>query len=361
MEKTIIHTLQLQDFRNFQTKEFSFEDNQTLILGNNGQGKTNILEGISLLSTGRSFRAKQLSDCVRTGTEVAHIEVHARIDDEDLKLGSAVVSSLSELSKRASTRFKRNGTAKRRSDVVGTLKTVLFRPEDMELITDGPSYKRDFLNDVLIQVSTSYAKALREYEKALKHRNKLILQLRDGFVSRKDFVFWDTLLIKHGDLLTRERKRFLFFINDFVEFPIKGEVVYEESVINEERLHTYAVAEVAAGKTLVGPHRDNVTVRFSLNKDLDTKKDLTDVSRFGSRGQQRMAVLWLKIAALQFIEKETKITPVLLLDDMFSELDETNREIIFTLFANRQVIMTSAEELKMLPEECTKGKIIELL
>ena len=354
MEKTSILTLQLQDFRNFTSKVVSFDPNQTLILGNNGQGKTNVLEAISLLSTGRSFRAKLLSDCVRTGQDMAHVGLKAKIDGEELELAVAIVSNTSELAKRASTRFKKNGVAKRRGDVVGLLKTVLFRPEDMELVTDGPSYKRDFLDDVLIQVSSPYAKSLHEYERALKHRNKLILQLREALVTRADFVFWDALLIKHGDILTRERKRFLHFLNTYVVFPIRGEVEYEESLMNEERLHTYAVAEVAAGKTLVGPHRDSFTIRLELSGST-----LSDVARFGSRGQQRMAVLWLKIAALQFIERETHITPVLLLDDMFSELDETNREIIFKLFSGRQVIMTSAEELEMLPPECKEGKVIE--
>ena len=355
MQKSTITSLVLQDFRNFTRQEFELDPDQTLILGDNGHGKTNILEGISFLSTGRSFRAKLLSDCVREEAEVAHISTKTFIEDEELELGASIVSKASEYSSRASTRFSKNGVKKRRSDVIGVLKTVLFRPEDMELITDGPSYKRDFLDDVLIQVSLTYAKSLREYEKAIKHRNKLILQLREGLVTRKDFIFWDVLLIKHGDVLTRERKEFLFFVNDFVNFPLKGEVTYDESIMSEDRLHHYAIEEVAAGKTLVGPHRDNFFIKLQLSDE-----HLRDVARFGSRGQQRMAVLWLKVAALQFIEKETKITPVLLLDDMFSELDETNREIIFQLFEGRQVIMTSAEELAMLPPECTKGKVIDL-
>lgn len=355
MEKTLVSTLQLTDFRNFSKKELSFDMNQTLILGDNGRGKTNILESLSFLSTGRSFRAKLLSDCVREGAEVAHIKLQAMVDDEMVELGGSIVSKASEYSSRASTRFLRNGVKKRRSDVVGVLKTVLFRPEDMELITDGPSYKREFLDDVLVQVDSLYAKSLREYEKALKHRNKLILQLREGLVTRKDFVFWDTILVKHGDVITRARKAFLIFINEYVGFPIKGTVTYDDSIMSEERLHQYAVEEVAAGKTLVGPHRDNFFIKLELSG-----QHLSDVARFGSRGQQRMAVLWLKVSALQFIERETKITPILLLDDMFSELDETNREIIFQLFENRQVIMTSAEELQMLPEECKRGRIIDL-
>ncbi len=354
MQKTRVTSLALQDFRNFQTKTIEFDPSQTLIIGDNGRGKTNILEALSLLSTGRSFRAKTLSDCVRVGQEVAHCSARATIDEEEDTLSLAIVSNQSAYAKRASTRFKRNGTAKSRGTVIGLLKTILFRPEDMELITDGPSYKRDFLDDVLVQVSSLYGKSVREYEKALKHRNKLILQLRDGLVTRKDFIFWDTILIKHGDVITRERSKFLHFIDTAVDFPIRGEITYDDSIMSEARLHQYAMEEVAAGKTLVGPHRDNFFVKMQI-----APERLDDVSRFGSRGQQRMSVLWLKVAALLYIEKQTQITPVLLLDDLFSELDETNREIIFSLFTGRQVIMTSAEEIGVLPPESTHGKVIE--
>lgn len=356
MAVSTIQVLQLQNFRCFANSVFSFDAKQTLIIGRNGAGKTNILEALALLSTGSSFRTHTLSECVKLGCEVAHIAAKALIDAEEEQLQASIVSKHSELHTRASSRFQRNGVKKRKSEVVGVLKSVVFRPEDVEIITGSPSVKRDFLDSVLVQVSPKYYQALREYERAVKHRNKLILQLREGTVTRRDFVFWDQLLITHGDVLTRERARFIHFVNTYVNFPIKGEMQYDSSLMTEERLHQYAVAEVAAGKTLVGPHRDSLQVL----QELQQGEPLADVADFGSRGQQRMAILWLKLASLAFIEQETRINPILLLDDVFSELDEQNREILFPLFENHQVILTSAEELEMLPEQVKAGQTIAI-
>ncbi|PWU23349.1 hypothetical protein C5B42_03275 [Candidatus Cerribacteria bacterium 'Amazon FNV 2010 28 9'] len=371
-----IDKLQLTDFRSFAQQDIIFDSKQTLILGQNGRGKTNILEAISLLSIGKSFRGKTLSECVRMGAQVAHIVAQSVVDSEEEKISAHIVATQNNLGQRSSVRYERNGVKKQKKSVVGIIKSVVFRPEDLEIITGSPSTKRDFLDEVLIQVSPVYLTALREYERALKHRNKLILQLRDGLVTRRDFFFWDELLVKHGDLITRERARFIHFLNTAVVFPVKAQVTYDHSIMSEERLHQYATAEVAAGRTLVGPHKDSLSVRMQLSsplggeeversttegvKEIESQQDLQDVSLYGSRGQQRMAVLWLKVAQLQFIEAQTKQTPILLLDDIFSELDEHNRELIFSLFDNHQVIMTSAEEMRMLPPKITDGLLVNL-
>ena len=356
MTPSLVTKLQLQYFRSFESSVFSFDEKQTLILGRNGKGKTNILEALSLLSTGNSFRGRSLSECVRMGQDVSHIGATAIVDNEEELLQMSIVAKHNTLGERSSTRYQRNGVKKRKTDVVGVLKSVVFRPEDLELITGSPKCKRDFLDEVLLQVNKKYHTALREYERALKHRNKLILQLREGLATRRDFLFWDELLIRHGDLLTRERARFVHFINTNVSFPLRGTVHYDSSLMTEERLHTYATQEVAAGKTLVGPHKDSLLIDVVLNGD----ETQSSVASFGSRGQQRMAVLWFKVAQLQFIEHETSIVPILLLDDIFSELDDENRSIMFPLFENHQVIMTSAEEQEVLPPEYATGSVITL-
>jgi len=129
-------------------------------------------------------------------------------------------------------------------------------------------------------------------------------------------VFWDTILVKHGDVITRERSKFLHFIGSYVNFPIKGEITYDESIMSEARLHQYAMEEVAAGKTLVGPHRDNFLVKMQI-----APERLDDVSRFWISWSAAYERPLAQSTALQFIEKETKTTPVLLLDDLFSELE----------------------------------------
>src|SRR5258708_4755241 len=183
MVPSYISTLQLQDFRSFAQATFSFDQKQTLILGDNGKGKTNILESLSLLSTGKSFRGRSLSECVRMGTDVAHIGIRAGVDGEEELLQMSIVAKANTLGERSSSRYMRNGVKKRKADVVGVLKSVVFLPEDLELVTGSPSVKRDFLDTVLLQVNKKYHTALREYDRALKHRNKLILQLRDGLAT----------------------------------------------------------------------------------------------------------------------------------------------------------------------------------
>lgn len=353
MEPSVVHTLALQSFRSFETRSVSFDDRQTLILGKNGIGKTNILEALTLLSVGNSFRGKRLGECVRLGCEAAHIGVSATIDGEEEKLQMSIAAIGTTLG--AQTRYLRNGVKKRKGDVVGILKTVVFRPEDVELVTGSPGAKREWLDSVLVQVSKPYQVALHEYEKALRHRNKLIVLLREGLATRRDFIFWDELLIRHGDVITRERARFMHCVNDFVQFPVRSTVTYTPSLMTQERLHSHAVAEVAAGKTLVGPHKDDFTLTMELSQG-----QFQEVGSFGSRGQQRLAVVWLKIAQLQFIERETRIVPILLLDDLFSELDEVNRSILFPLFADHQVILTSAEPLDVLPPGAKDGAIVQL-
>ena len=354
MIASYIQKLVLQNFRSFPVREIIFDPKQTLILGDNGKGKTNLLEAISLLSVGQSFRSRSTSECVAWGSEVSHVEIACLSGEDELNLKMSIISPENKLGQRGSSKYQRNDVKKKKTDVVGILKSVVFCPEDLEIVDGSPAVRRDFLNSVLVQVSHKYHTALQEYEKALKRRNKLILMLRDGMVSRKDFFFWDELLIKHGDVLTRARAEFVHFVNDLVIFPIKGKLIYDSSIISKERLHQYANAEVGAGKTLVGPHRD------SLKIETEQAIGLHDVAIYGSRGQQRLAVMWLKIAQLKYIEQEAGVAPVLLLDDIFSELDDDNRAILFPLFEDHQVILTSAERLDALPEECRKGAIINL-
>src|SRR5258708_29134854 len=130
MQSSYISTLQLQNFRSFSSVDFSFDQQQTLILGNNGKGKTNILEALSLLSTGKSFRGRSLSECVRIGKDVAHIGIKANVDSEEELLQMSIVAKMNTLGERSRSRYMRNGVKKRKTDVVGVLKSVVFLPED---------------------------------------------------------------------------------------------------------------------------------------------------------------------------------------------------------------------------------------
>ncbi|MBI5151897.1 MAG: DNA replication/repair protein RecF [Candidatus Pacebacteria bacterium] len=230
-----------------------------------------------------------------------------------------------------------DGVSKRKKDVVGHVLTVLFRPEDLDLIAGSPHIRRSFLNIVLSQTHTEYRYSLDAYEKALKRRNALLDVLRDGKTTRASFTFWDQLLIKHGNILTNMRRDFIDFLNTTQDFAMKFSVTYDPSTISEKRLHQYAVEEVAAGYTLVGPHKDDISIAL-------TNGDEKNLATYGSRGEQRMGVLWLKYYEMMYIEHARGERPILLLDDIFSELDEKHKEMVTELTQHQQTIFTTTEQ-----------------
>lgn len=304
----MILKLGLQNFRNYTQKEFEF-GNKTLIVGENGVGKTNILEAIYLLATGKSFRADRDSEIIKYDCQFAIVKSDGlQITITDRK------------------KFEVNGVPRRQMDFVGKLRAVLFAPQDMELVTGSPSHRRKYLDFVICQKDREYRRCLLSFEKGLRQRNKLLSMIREGLANRSQLYFWDKLLIKNGDYITLKRGEYLqSLVGDYTTF-------YDKSIITEERLKQYEVEEVAAATTLVGPHRDDFVINFS-NKD---------ISKYGSRGEQRMAILWLKQGEIKFLGDD----PILLLDDIFSELDHKHRELVSNLVRSYpgQVIATTADE-----------------
>ena len=227
-----------------------------------------------------------------------------------------------------------NGIPKRLIDFAGNLKTVLFGPWDMDLVTESPSLRRKFLDTVISQVDREYRRSILSYEKGVRQRNRLLFRIREEGLSRSQLSFWNQLLIKNGDYVSVKRGEFIEFINGLPGLNSQNfQLEYDRSVISEGRLEQYREEEVAAATTLVGPHRD----------DFSFKEDTRDLSSFGSRGEQRMGILWLKMAELAFIEEKSGEKPTLLLDDIFSELDHEHREVVMNLTRNQQTIITTAD------------------
>ena len=238
-----------------------------------------------------------------------------------------------------------NGVARRRKELHGKFPTVLFRPEDMELISGSPAHRRAYLDDVLSQGDSDYAFSLEQYQQALKRRNALLDVLREGRTTRASFAFWDATMIKHGGILHEKRSQFLEWMQRDVSFPISYQIQYDSSQISEDRLRKYADAEVAVGYTMVGPHKDEIRVEQC---DGGTKKE---IALYGSRGEQRMCVIWLKIVALTYLHEKLDQKPMLLLDDVFSELDERHQSLILPLLQMYQTILTTSN-----PESVEKMK-----
>jgi DNA replication and repair protein RecF len=237
-----------------------------------------------------------------------------------------------------------NGVSRRVIDFVGYMKAVLFWPEDLEIVTDSPSIRRKYLDTVLVQVDREYRRNLLSYERGVRQRNRLLDFINQGKSSRSQLVFWDQLLIKAGAYITQKRATYIDFVNMTTLSHHQFHISYDKSIISEARLFQYKDEEVAAKSTLVGPHRDDFSL-FSMGEHsaIDANQ-YRNMAKFGSRGEQRLVVLWLKLAELSYIAKETGERPTLLLDDIFSELDENHRVLVGELVGKQQTIITSADK-----------------
>lgn len=335
-----IEKLELANFRNFKKKRFLFTPKTTVIVGPNASGKTNILEAIYLLSTGKSFKAKLNEEMINHNQEIARASGSFKGGEKMeavLTRGTINIGTTRE-EKTPRKRLLVNGVGKRLFNFAGLFKTVLFGPEDLDLVTESPSVRRNFLDMVLSQVDGEYRRAILSYEKGLRRRNKILYRIREEGMRRSSLLFWNKLLVKNGDYVSNARQKLIDFINSTK--PINKEdfkMEYDKSAISEARLEQYAREEVAAATTLVGPHRDDFCLK------LKKKKKSRALDRYGSRGEQRMGVLWLKLAELAFLESETEEKPTLLLDDIFSELDHEHRDVVMKVIEGQQTIITTAD------------------
>jgi DNA replication and repair protein RecF len=359
-----LESLRLNHFRSYLKHELTFGDKTNVLVGENGVGKTNVLEAVYLLATGESFRAGKIEEMVNWGAEVGHVSGLIRNQTEKIKYQTSnikmVESAGADISDRielrvtvtrgvvqgkrvSGRRYLVDGTPKRKQDFVGQLLVVAFRPEDMDLLTGQRGGRRGFLDGVLVQTNREYRRSLMAYEKALRRRNRLLDLIRDGQTQRSALAFWDQVLIKEGEKIYEERQDLVRFINLTAHVGEALRVEYQPSVISESRLAQYAEAEVAVGYTLVGPHRDDFFIVTSNRPQATGQKDM-NLAVYGSRGEQRMAVLWLKLAELQFIEEQTGERPVLLLDDIFSELDDKHDKMVMEILGKQQTIVSTTDE-----------------
>jgi len=343
--------INLQNFRSYLKKDFIFSPKTTLIIGPNTAGKSNLIEAIFFLSTGNSFRIDKDEQLVNFQKEVARIK--AEVDDKNLEVVIAKGGISGNL--RPFKKYLVNGVSKRRVDFVGNFFTVLFAPNDLEIIISGPSKRRDFIDNILIQTDREYRLADGFYEKGLRIRNALLRKAKEtGIRSEKEFAYWDNLLIIQGQKITSKREEFVEYLKASRKDILDFRIFYDKSTISQERLLQYKEVEVGAGVTLVGPHRDD----FVIN--LIEKNEEHDIKFFGSRGQQRLAILQLKILELDYIQLKTGIRPTLLLDDIFSELDEGHINLVLDMTYGQQTIMTTTHE-EFVPKKLLKQvSVVEL-
>jgi DNA replication and repair protein RecF len=357
-----LRTLQLTHFRNYEEAYIDFAP-VTVLMGENAQGKSNILEAIYFLATTKSLRAERDSELIQQRKEFTRIEgLIAETSDDTTKLEIAmqltvdplVESGLLEQSTDAKRtvlkRLKVNGVGRRALDYIGNLVVVPFFPEDLNLVTGSPSLRRWHLDLALAQIDSDYKRAITIYSEALVSRNRVLKRIREGLSRLDELDYWTDQLVKSGVIISQKRTDFFTNLNN--QTPILGSIVfnYQPSPISFERLQEYQPREIASSSTLIGPHRDDFT--FIQNK--------MDLAHFGSRGEQRTAVLELKLKELTFIKTLKGTSPVLLLDDIFSELDTSHRERVVEICKNQQTILSVIESDPIPPHLLEMAKVYKV-
>ena len=342
----LIKKISLENFRSYPKKEFEFKEGVNLVVGPNTAGKSNLLEAIFLLAFGKSPRADLDREMVRSENSDQRPEISkfafvrgvvSGSDDRDLEV------VLTESGKR----FRVNGVGRRLADFSQHFHVVLFSPEDLNLVIGSPDLRRRFLDFALGSVDPRYDRASTEFDQVRKRRNRLLEQINQNSASEEELGFWDAKFLEHGVLLQDKRKEFFDEINRKLGTE-KMELVYQPSGLTVEKLTEYRPREIAAETSLIGPHRDDFSFQATSHQRIATERseDSTsgrDLAAYGSRGEQRKAVLALKESELRFVEKRIENRPVLLLDDIFSELDEENRARVFDLIGDGQTIITTTD------------------
>ena len=352
-----LNKVRLVNFRNHKTLEINFNGKTFLIYGANGSGKSNILEAIHLMSTTKSLRSRYDMEMISHNKNNLAIELEIESEEQRIKLGLTIMKSpKSENS--SSKKVKINKVTKTLSKFAGTFNSVLFAPQSIEMFSASPSVRRKYMDSLFFQIDYKYKQAYLKYLKSLKQRNKLLEQIRDFGRGKVQIEFWEEKLIESGKIIQEKRNMFFQFLNGNIPKYMNGldeqnvniKIVYLKNEISKNRIETYKEKEICAKATLIGPHRDDFKV-FLAGFDL---------SSFGSRGQQRSTLLAIKLCEIDFITKMAQKRPILLLDDIFSELDEKHRGAILDVIKLQQTIITSAEPRNHIEGFMKKVKFLEL-
>ena len=338
----ILKQLELKNYRNHLDRAFNFDEKVTLIVGPNGAGKTNILEAIHLLSTGRPFRTLYDRGVINHSKGSATIKGIIKKDDERSKeTRVGILIEKNQKYKNASTKKIRiNGKSIRVGTISQFSNSVLFSPLNMGLLTASPSGRRGFLDDILNQTDEGYKKSLKNYTKARRQKNRILEIVRETGKGGSQLDYWNQKMLQIGSEIQGKRENLIKFFRQNLGGKIKTmdpsltiDIEYNISSINKKRLEEYYEKEISACTSLIGPHRDD----FSI-----TQKG-KNVGNYASRGQQRTLILCLKICELKYIENAVGERPILLLDDIFSELDRDHRAALRNIVQKQQTILTATE------------------
>lgn len=331
----IIKSLELSHFRNYESLDIQFDKGTNILYGDNAQGKTNILEAIYVSATTKSHKGSKDRDIISFGQEEAHIRTYLEKDDIDIKVDMHLRAARTK-------GIAINGQKiKKASELLGILNVVFFSPEDLSIIKNGPAERRRFVDMELCQLDSFYLYNLNHYNKIVNQRNKLLKDLYLNPSLKETLNIWDSQLLSFGSKIIERRGLFIEQLNDIlikIHKNLSGGkeellIRYEPDISIEEfekKLKYNQERDIRLKQTTVGPHRDDFSF---LVKNIDIRK-------FGSQGQQRTAALSLKLSEIELVKKMTKDTPVLLLDDVLSELDSSRQNYLLNSIGDIQTIIT---------------------
>ena len=330
-----IESIELLNYRNYKQLHMDFHSGTNVLYGDNAQGKTNILEAVYVCSTTKSHKGSKDKEIVRFGEEESHIKMTVRRDGIPYRIDM-------HLKKNRTKGVAVNGVPiKKASELFGIVNVIFFSPEDLNIIKNGPAERRRFLDLELCQLNKVYVYDLVQYNRVVVQRNKLLKEMDSDPSLKETLNIWDSQLVRFGSELIRLRTRFVEELNELIReihFHLSGEkeelqIRYEPNVTPEtfeEELLRNRAQELRQRLTLTGPHRD----------DLDFIVNGADIRKFGSQGQQRTAALSLKLSEIELVKRTVKDYPVLLLDDVLSELDGKRQEHLLSEISHIQTLIT---------------------
>lgn len=336
-----INKIKLTNFRNYDEQEIELGPNINIFYGDNAQGKTNIIESIFLCSIGKSFRTNKESELIKFNKDIASAYIEYKKSDRDGKIKIDLNNKKS---------IYRNGIKiKKLSELLGNINTVIFTPDDINILRDGPQKRRRFLDIMIGQLRPNYIHLLNMYNKTLEQRNNYLKQIKENNKIEEMLDIWDEKLAEYGEKIYIYRNEFIEKIKNKInkihknitneKEEIKVEYISNCSKKEEyiELLKSRRKLDIIKGFTTKGIHRDDFFVY--INNQL--------VNVYGSQGQNRTVVLSLKISELQVIYDEIGEYPILLLDDFMSELDEKRRKNFLENIENTQVIITCTDKINI--------------
>jgi len=352
----IIKSLKIKNYRNYNEEEIFFDKGTNILYGDNAQGKTNILESIFLSATTKSHKGSKANEIIKFDKEETHIQTILEKKNIEYKIN---ISIKKNDKKEVAIN---NQKIKKISELLGIMNVVLFSPEDLSIIKNGPAERRKFLNIELCQLDKTYLYNLNYYNKIVNQRNKLFKDMSKDMNLKKTISVWNMQLVVYGKKIIEKREEFineLGMILKEIHYNLTGkkeevDIIYKPNVSTENlenKLEENVEKDIYLKQTTVGPHRDDI--EFFINK--------IDVRKFGSQGQQRMVALSLKLAEIELVKRTINDNPILLLDDVLSELDNKRQKFLLDYLGEMQTIITCTGLDEFINDRFRMDKVLKVV